>query len=172
MANGSHPHKVAVVYPDYRSAAAALRTLSTAKLDDIMVTELTPDASDLDQTTGLRTGMARNTEPGETATATVSMRAAKIMTLFVSAPVVASLFVLGYGAIIGRTAESIRRLRLSENIIAGLVKDTLSAGYYVLILHAENDEARRNAEAVISATLPDQCDTPEVNTNVIKFVRK
>jgi hypothetical protein len=136
MTSEHYPCEVAAVYPDGRTAAAAVDALNASTLDDIRVIELTPDATAIAATTGL----AAATSP----------------VLFVSAPVVGSMIVLGYGAVIGRTSGAIRGLRLSRDLLAGLVKDVLKAGYYVVILHAANNRAQRHAEAVINATLPVQ----------------
>ena len=136
MTSEHYPYEVAAVYPDGRTAAAAVDALNASTLDDIRVIELTPDATAGAATTGL----AAATSP----------------VLFVSAPVVGSMIVLGYGAVIGRTSGAIRGLRLSRDLLAGLVKDVLKAGYYVVVLHAANNRAQRHAEAVINATLPVQ----------------
>ena len=136
MTSEHYPYEVAAVYPDGRTAAAAVDALNASTLDDIRVIKLTPDATAGSATTGL----AAATSP----------------VLFVSAPVVGSMIVLGYGAVIGRTSGAIRGLRLSRDLLAGLVKDVLKAGYYVVILHAANNRAQRHAEAVINATLPVQ----------------
>ena len=136
MTSEHYPYEVAAVYPDGRTAAAAVDALNASTLDDIRVIKLTPDATAGAATTGL----AAATSP----------------VLFVSAPVVGSMIVLGYGAVIGRTSGAIRGLRLSRDLLAGLVQDVLKAGYYVVILHAANNRAQRHAEAVINATLPVQ----------------
>jgi hypothetical protein len=72
--------------------------------------------------------------------------------LFVSAPVVGSLMVLGYGALFGGMVGAIRGLGLRENMLSGLVKDALKAGYHAIIIHAANKDAQRRVQDVISKT--------------------
>ena len=140
MTNEHLPYKVAAVFPDERTAAATVEALNAATLDGVRVLELTPDTSGVDQAVGPAAG-----EPAVTSPA-----------LYVSAPVVGSLVVLGYGALINGAAGTIRGLRLRESLLADLLKDALRAGCFVVLLLAANSEARRHAEAVISATLSDQ----------------
>ncbi|MHB1214053.1 MAG: hypothetical protein ACYCY9_03605 [Thiobacillus sp.] len=73
-----------------------------------------------------------------------------------SAPVVAPLVVLGYAAVIGGTAGAILGIKPREGMLAGMVKDALKAGFYVVIVHAANHAAQQRAEAVISQTMADQ----------------
>lgn len=134
------PYKVAAVFPDDHTAAAAVDALDAATLDGVRVLELTPDTSGVDQAVGPASGGSAATSPA----------------LYVSTPVVGSLVVLGYGALIDGAAGTIRGLRLRENLLVDLLKDALRAGFYVVLLLAANSEARRHAEAVISATLSDQ----------------
>ena len=77
-------------------------------------------------------------------------------TLFVSAPVVGALVVLGYGAMIGGAAGAIHGLRLREGVLAGLVQDALKAGYYVVLVHAANDEAQRRAQGIVDETITEK----------------
>jgi hypothetical protein len=140
MTNENLPYKVAAVFPDERTAAAAVDALDAATLDDVRVVELAPDTSGADQSVGTAAGGPAATSPA----------------LYVSAPVVGSLVVLGYGALVDGAAGTIRGLRLHESLLADLLRDALRAGCYVVLLLAANSEARRHAEAVISATLSDQ----------------
>jgi len=140
MTNEHLPYKVAAVFPDERTAAAAVDALDAATLDGVRVLELAPDTSGVDQALGPAAGGPAATPPA----------------MYVSAPVVDSLVVLGYGALIDGASGTIRGLRLRENLLVGLLRDVLKAGFYVVLLLAANSEARRHAEAVISETLPDQ----------------
>ena len=144
MTSERHPYKVAAVFPDDRTAAAALDALDAATLDGIRVLELTPDTSDVDHAV----------VPG------ACPPAAAAPVLYVSAPVVGSLVVLGYGALIEGAAGTSRGLRLRENLLLDLLKDALRAGYYVVLLLAVNRQARQHTEAVINATLSD----PRIHT--------
>ena len=139
MTNEHLPYKVAAVYPDDRASAAAMDALDGAALGDVRVIELAPDTSDVDQAIGPAAGGPAATPPA----------------LYVSAPVVGSLVVLGYGALIDGVAGTICGLRLRENLLADLLKDALRAGCYVVLLLTTNSETRRHAEAVISTTLTD-----------------
>ena len=138
MVNEHYPNKVAAVYPDDRTAAAAVSALDAADLGEVRVIELSPDATGVERVIGQATaGLAAATSPA----------------LYVSAPVAGSLIVLGYGAMIGWATGAIRGIRLRENLLAGLLKEALKGGYYVVLLLAANGEAKRHAEDVISATL-------------------
>lgn len=140
-----YPYEIAAIYPDGTAAAAAVAALDAAALDDVRVVELLPGATGVDQAKVPESVLTRET---------VGRAAVKSPVLFVSAQVVGSLIVLGYGAVIGRTAGAIRGPRLHRELFAGLVKDALKAGYYVVSLHAANNRAQQHAEAVINATLP------------------
>jgi len=133
------PYKVAAVFPDDRTAAAAMDALDAAAMDDVRLIEFAPDTSGIDQAVGAAAGGSAATSPA----------------LYVSTPVVGSLVVLGYGALIDAAAGTICGIRLRENLLVDLLKDALRAGLYVVLLLAANSEARRHAEAVISATLLD-----------------
>jgi hypothetical protein len=166
MKNPHFPCKVAALYPDDRTASAAMKALDKAALEDVRVIGLAPDATNIDQaiapeTEAIRDSVARDTAAGGAAgipagAATAGMAAAMAPALFVSAPVVSALIVLGYGAMIGGVAGAIRGLRLRESLLAGLVKDALKAGCYVLIVHAFSKAAQQRAEAVIGETLVEQ----------------
>jgi hypothetical protein len=145
MTNGPLPYKLAAVFPDERTAAAAVDALDAATLDGVRVLEFAPDTSGVDRAVGPAAGVTAATAPA----------------LYVSAPVVGSLVVLGYGALIDAAAGTIRGLRLRESLLADLLKDALRAGCYVVLLLAASSEARRHAEAVISVTLSDH---PAIHT--------
>jgi hypothetical protein len=144
MTNEHIPYKVAAVYPDDRTAAAAMDALDAAMLHDVRMIELAPNTSGVDQVFGPAAGGPAATPPA----------------LYVSAPVVDSLVVLGYGALIDGAAGTIRGLRLQENLLVDLLRDALRAGFYVVLLLAANSESRRHAEVVISANLSGQAKHP------------
>lgn len=160
MASQHYPYKVAVVYPDERTAAAAMRALAAASLADVRVTGIAPDATAIDREIEAETGESLETVrtdagAGDSAGAAAG-DAAAAPALFVSAAVVGPLVILGYGALTGGASDAIRGLRLRKRLLAGLLRDALKAGYYVVLLHAASGAAQRHAEAVISATLPGQ----------------
>jgi len=138
MAIEHYPYKVAAVYPDDRTAAAAVGALDAADLDAVRVIELSPDA------TGVYQAIRQ---------ATAGLAAATPAALYASAPVARSLIVLGYGAVTGWSAGAIIGIRLNECLLAGLLKDALKAGCHGVLLLAANRMAKQHVEAVLSATL-------------------
>ena len=161
-----YPHKVAAVYPDAATSESALLALDNAGLESVVVVRLDPGAGDIDvaiepEREQTRNAVARDTVAGGaagTAAGAVAAGAASVVapTLFVSAPVVGPLIVLGYGAMIGGMAGAIRGLKLRENVLAGLVKDALQAGCHVVIVHAANEAAQQQVQAVIAETLTEE----------------
>jgi hypothetical protein len=156
------PYKIAAIYPDERSADAAMDAIDAAVTADIRVTELGPGSGDVDSAIEADTGAVRDAVTrdaaagGAVGAATAGATAAIAPALFISAPVVAPFIILGYGAVIGATAGAIHGLRLRDNLFSDMVKDALMAGYHVVVLHAANETARRQADSVIEATLPEQ----------------
>jgi len=133
-----YPYKVAAVYPDDRTAAAAVGALDAADIDAIRLIDLSPDATGVDQ--AIRQAMA-------------GPAAATSPALYASAPVARALIVLGYGGATGWSAETISGIRLNECLLAGLLIDALKADYHGVLLLAANRKARQHAEAVLSATV-------------------
>lgn len=158
-----YPHKIAAVYPHGGAAEAAVMELNTANLDNVQVVLLAPGAGEAElaiepDPTATRDTVTRDAVTGAAAgtlagAAAAGAAAVVAPTLFVSAPVVGSLIVLGYGAVIGGTAGAIHGLRLREGVLAGLVKDALKAGYYVVLVHAADDEAQRRAREIVDETV-------------------
>ncbi|MGD2055721.1 MAG: hypothetical protein PVJ15_02865 [Gammaproteobacteria bacterium] len=163
-----YPHKVAAVYPDAATTESALLALGTAGLKNVVTIHLEPDmdTGDVDlaiepEREQTRNAVARDTIAGGaagTVAGAVAAGAASVVapTLFVSAPVVGSLIVLGYGAMIGGMTGAIRGLKLRENVLAGLVKDALRAGCHVVIVHAAKEAAWEQIQAVIEATMTEE----------------
>jgi len=158
-----YPHKVAAVYQDGAAAEAAAMALEAANLERVSVVRLAPGDSAVDlaiepETVGARGTLVKDTAVGAAAGAAagaVTGGAAALATpaLFISAPVVGPLVVLGYGAMIGSAAGAIRGLRLRETVLASLVKDALNAGYHCIIVHAADEQAQRRAQSVVDATV-------------------
>lgn len=166
MKTEQYPHKIAAVYPDGTAAQEALQALDDARLDNIEVTSLNQGKAGVSHAIEPETEETANrivldavygTAAGGAAGAvTAGAIAAVLPSLFVSAPVVAPLIVLGYGATIGGTAGAVLGLKPRENMLAGLVKDSLKSGFHVVIVHAANPEARQRAEAVIARTMAEK----------------
>ena len=166
MQTEHYPHKIAAVYQDNTAAEAAAMALDAADLGDVTIVRLAPGDSAVDlaiepETRGTRGTLVKDTLAGAavgTAAGAVAGGAAALATpaLFLSAPVVGPLVVLGYGAMIGSAAGAIRGLRMRENLLASLVKDALDAGYHCIIVHAANEEAEHRAQEVIDATVTEE----------------
>ena len=166
MHTEQYPNKIAAVYPDGAAAEAAAMALEAARLNNTAVLRLAPGDSFVDRRIEPETGAIRDTVIRDTISggaagtaagaATAGALAATTPALFVSAPVVAPLVILGYGALIGATAGAVRGLRLRETVLAGVVRDALDAGYYVIVVYAANAEAQRRAQAVVNDTVPEQ----------------
>ncbi len=161
-----YPHKVAAVYPDDASAQQAIQALEDAGLDDIKITTLVPSEEGLSPAIEPETKETRNkvvldtlfgtATGGAAGAATAGAIAIVVPSLFVSAPIVAPLIVLGYGAMIGGTAGAIVGLKPREGMLAGLVRDSVKAGYHVVIVHAASHETREQVEAVIGETMTEK----------------
>jgi hypothetical protein len=73
--------------------------------------------------------------------------------LYVSAPVVAPLVILGYGALVGGAPGAVRDLDLAQPTFDDLINDALDAGFYVLMVHARDKQKRRQARDVLDRTI-------------------
>lgn len=166
MKSELYSHKIAAVYPDAATAEAATFRLHAAKLGNSRIVRLEPNSGDadlgvepeIDETRNTLTKDAAKGGVAGTAAGAVVAGAVSVLapTLFISAPVVGPLIVLGYGAMIGSTAGAIRGLKLRENMLAGLVKDALKDGYHVVVVHARTEEQQHRAETVINDTLVEE----------------
>jgi len=161
-----YPHKVAAVYPDVGAAKAAMRTLEAAELGEREIIHLDPRSTEIDwaiesDRDSARSRMAETTTTAAAlgpATNAVASDAPTVMapTLFVSAPVVAPLIVLGYGSMIGGIAGAIRGLRIPEGMFASMVRDAVHAGYHAVVVQIAEDGARQRTERVISRTMAEE----------------
>lgn len=160
MKSGNYPYKVTAVYPDDATVETAARVLENANLGDVRIVRLEPGTNnEVDpgiepDTEASRDALLRDTATGGAAgtaagAAVAGATAVTAPTLFVSAPIVGPLIVLGYGALIGGTVGAIRGLKLRENVLAALVKDSLKAGYHVIVIHAADRDAQRRAQEVV-----------------------
>ena len=57
---------------------------------------------------------------------------------------------------IGGTVGAIHGLKLRENVLADVVKDTIKAGYHVIIVHAASEETERRVRDVIQSTMAEE----------------
>ena len=160
-----YPYKVAAVYPDSAAAEAAVHDLNIANLGDVEVVQLEPGTNQADQAIEPEGEQTRDTVVNDTVTGSaVGTAAGAVVTgaaalgtpaLFISAPVVGPLMLLGYGAMIGGTVGAIRGLKLRENMLSGLVKDALKEGYHVVIIHAASEQEQQRVQDVINTTMPE-----------------
>ncbi|MDT8452579.1 MAG: hypothetical protein RQ936_07550 [Gammaproteobacteria bacterium] len=165
MKNEFHPHKVVAVYPGIAEAEAAVTALIDSKNDGIDIIQLAPGAKDIGMALDQETETTSNTITKDTAigsiagTATGAAVAGAVAlvssSLFISAPVVAPLILLGYGTLIGGIVGALRGPKLREGQLAGLVKDALDARCHAVIVHAENEKSRDSAQEVINLTMTD-----------------
>lgn len=165
MNSERYPYKVAAVYPDNAAAEAAILGLNIENLGDVEVVRLEPGTNQIDQAIEPEREQTRDTVVNDTVTGcvvgtaagTVVTGAAALVApaLFVSAPVVGPLVVLGYGAMIGGTVGAIRGLKMYENMLSGLVKDALKEGYHVVVIHAASEEGQQRVQDVINTTMPE-----------------
>ena len=161
-----YPYKVAAVYPDAAAAEAASQVLKDADLHDVRVFMLDTGAHAFNLAIEPQSLITRRNGVGKTDFgATIAATAGTDVTrgagpaspaLFVSAPVVGPLIVLGYGAVIGGEVGVSHGLRLREKLLVQLVKDTLKAGYHVIIIHAASEDAQRRVQDVIQMTMVEE----------------
>lgn len=151
MKSEHYPYKVAAVYPDAATAEAAIQALVTSDLGGIRIFLLDSGTAEVDLAVVPEPRACRDTDTGATITAGAAAPATPA--LFISAPVVEALVVLGYGTMIGGTAGAIHGLRLRENILADMLKDMFKAGYQVIIVHAADAKTERRLHEVIQSTM-------------------
>jgi hypothetical protein len=163
MKSERYPYKVAAVYQDGAAAETAARALENADLGDIEIIRLVPDQGDIDLSVepgpeASRDTLIRDTAAGTAAGAAAAGSTATVAapTLFVSAPIVGPLILLGYGAMIGGTVGAIRGLKLRESMLAGVVKDALKAGYPVVVINAADEDAKRRVQDVVDDSMAKQ----------------
>lgn len=165
MNSERYPYSVAAVYPDSAAADAAVHDLNIDNPGDVEVVRLEPGTNQVDLAIEQEREQTRDTVVNDTVTGSAVGTAAGavlsgaaalgVPALFVSAPVVGPLMLLGYGALIGGTVGAIRGLRLRENLLSGLVKDALKEGYHVVIIHAASEEDQQRVQDVINSTMPE-----------------
>ncbi len=163
MKTENYPHKVAAVYPDASTAEEAIKALEAPAFADTKIIHISPDSSNIDraiepESTATVDTVVKDAAVGGTAgtiTGAAVMAASTFAgsLLFISAPIVAPLAVLGYGALIGGTAGAIHGLKLSKDILTSLVEDAIKSGYHVVIVHSAKAETKQRAQDIISETM-------------------
>jgi hypothetical protein len=157
---------VAAIYPDLEETEATVMALVDSNIDDIDIVQLAPGAKDSglaieQETEAIRDTVTRDagigsvagTAAGAAAGGTTALVASS---LFISAPIVGPLVMLGYGTLIGGIVGAIRGLRIREGQLAGLVNDALDAGYYAVVVHAVNEQGRDRAQEIINLSMAEQ----------------
>ncbi|MFP3873567.1 MAG: hypothetical protein ACLFQT_01440 [Thiohalophilus sp.] len=73
--------------------------------------------------------------------------------LYVSAPVVAPLMVIGYAATIGGLAGAVHGLHVKEDVLTSVVEDALHNGYPVLMVHTSDKSETEKAHELMQSTM-------------------
>lgn len=87
----------------------------------------------------------------------VGLMAANV-SLFLAAPLIAPLAIIGWGVGVGAMAGASTGSGLKEGRFADIVKTALNNGKYVLIAHAATDDQTKIAQEVLSATVSEVDD--------------
>jgi len=75
------------------------------------------------------------------------------VSLFVAAPVVGSLAMLGWGASLGGLLGAMAGAQSSKGDVSDLVQDALASGHVVLSVHPGSDAQRQLAEQAIASSM-------------------
>lgn len=101
----------------------------------------------------LRDG-AIGTAVGTAAGAGVSIAlAAAQLTLFIASPVLGALYLIGWGASLGGLVGAVVGAERSQGDVSSLIKDALSSGQVVLVVHARTEAETSIAQDVVSQHL-------------------
>ena len=87
------------------------------------------------------------------AAGTIAMGVASV-SLFIASPVLAALVMLGWGASPGGVVGAVVGAQSSKGEVADLVKDALSNGHVVLVVHARSEEQTTLAQQTIGQSMP------------------
>lgn len=87
----------------------------------------------------------------------VGLMAANV-SLFLAAPLIAPLAIIGWGAGVGAMAGASTGSGLKEGRFADIVKTALNNGKYVLIAHAATEGQTQIAQEILSATVSEADD--------------
>lgn len=162
MRTEHYPYKLAALYPDAVSVAAADSALRYAHLDGIRSMQLHPGSNDVGQAVEPEQAETRNhfvrdiligagigTVLGLAAAGAIAVW---LPSLFANAPILAPTMVVGYVASLAATLGAIAAFKPREGLLSGKVQDALNHGSHVLIVHAPDDAAQRRVEKVVEAT--------------------
>ena len=166
METEHYPHKVAAVYASAAAAEAAQRELLEARLGDIVIREVGPNTLDADariepeqkqtRNSFIKDILAGGALGAAVGAAGAGASAALLPTLFVAAPVLGPLMVVGYAATLGGGAGAVKAFKIKEGVLAGVVEDAAKDGLYSLIVHAPDAETQAHVEEVIQRTLAEK----------------
>lgn len=165
-------HRVVGIYPDRTAADAAADELARRGMPPDRITVLTPDSALVDAKDAGRSdsddvlkealregaiGTAVGTLAGAVGTAAI---AAANLTLFVAAPVLGPLSMLGWGASLGAIVGGAMGAARAKGEVADLVRDALASGHAVLVAHAATEEQATSARQIIGNSMAEAGSTP------------
>jgi hypothetical protein len=166
METEHYPHKVAAVYSSAGAAQAAQQALLQAGLGDIVIRQVGPNTVDADARIEPEQKQTRNrfiqdilaggALGAAAGVAGAGASAALLPTLFVAAPVLGPLMVVGYAATLGGGAGAVKAFKIKEGILAGVVEDAAKDGLCSLIVHAPDAETNARVEQILEQTLAEE----------------
>lgn len=156
----SYLHRVVGLYPSLDEANQARDLIVAKGMASTQIRVLTRGAtgagadtkSDSDDVLKdlLRDG-AIGTAVGTAAGAGVSIAlAAASLTLFIASPVLGALYLVGWGASLGGLVGAVVGAERSKGDVSTLVKDALSNGQVVLVVHARTEAETSMVQQVVS----------------------
>jgi len=160
-----YPHKLAGIFPDSTSLAQAEKLFVEAGFSREQVNRIQTGEALREQeqkieseSSGVRNEFIRDISVG-TGVGGVggAIGAAGIglglPALYVSAPVVAPLMVIGYAATIGGLAGAVRGLHVKEDVLTSMVEDALHNDYPVLMVHTGDKRETEMAHELMQSTM-------------------
>lgn len=160
-----YPHKLAGIFPDTAALAQSEQLFREAGFSVEQVNSILADEPVRRQerkieseSGGVRDEFVRDISVGTGVGGVVGAAGAAgiglgLPALFVSAPVVAPLMVLGYAATIGGLAGAIHGLHIKEDVLTSVVEDALHQGYPVLMIHARDKQQAEKAHELMKSTM-------------------
>jgi hypothetical protein len=157
------PHRVLGIYPDVASADSVRRQLLAQGLAPDTVEILMPGPRGLRleakaDSNAVRDDVLRDGAIG-TAVGTLAGAAGTValalvgVSLFVAAPVVGALAMLGWGASLGGLLGAIAGAQGGKGDVSDLVQDALASGHVVLRVQAGSAAQRQLAEQAIASSM-------------------
>jgi len=86
------------------------------------------------------------------AAGTVAIAAASV-SLFIASPVVATLFMLGWGASLGGLVGAVVGAKTRTGDASDLVKDALASGHVVLVAHTSSEAQTARAREIVGSSM-------------------